>query len=1172
MANKPKPGLLKRLVGGGKNSPQQRKTSSFVQDKPRLTSTFGAAGIFGTPSTLGSSRLSTDSAGLNIKTSTSSSVDYKPEVIKPIQQTNKTSLKKINEIPDNLIRKPSRRGRMTEESFRLEVIEHGIKNLDEKFTFVNKNLQNINENFKLVDKRLDKVDSRITDVVKQFNKIQLREHARKRAESNARSGFDELRRYENISRPVQPIQNPALIKKDDSGSGGLENLLKGGSLAAAGLAGVVGGLVLSNMKKLTVSAASKAFNLGKWTLGTAAGQTLFFPAIITALMANASEIGELKNAIKDAKTPKDRDVAVGELEARAKLSQRRTEKVTAETLRQSIIQAKKDNYDPHSIGRLIVSELKTLFASTTDQNKRMSLVREFLGELESLGLTKNQLEQLKRSAGPGIQSVMDRMEARNRRTKRRMNVGGPKTTLGPKTSEEQERVNKTFAGTPGYPKKTPPLPTKKPGQLDFGRKFERMQIEQQKSQFMKFGQLPPGFEFLPGHMGRLGTPAAVAATGAMPLPGGNVPGFSIPHTGGSPTPTSVEEYKKSIEKYKIGNLGGPKGNPFTHKEQKVFEGPLTSNRRGYVDPVNYYRAALEKLRGSKLIGFVPKDGPKFGIKKGTAEEWARFMTQLTKKESSFNVNTIGDGGESMGLSQMKHGQYGIKDPFNPDQAQSGMIKQFEKYILRSKHVAGRGRGGVKDGVYGGYRGAAAYFGPLRRQHEFFQHDKWMAGMREKFDQYSITSNNQGGYGGDLSSLNRMREPVNVGGLNTNNFNFSGASVDERGFGNKPQEGNYKATGWHSSLRQLKNRNFNPLLAESIKQGAINAFGDPKDKNTRYEIRISNTLRPGNGRSKHNSGRAADLQIWDRKEKKYVGGFGNDIMRNAYGNPHTYNIYQALARGSYQYMHKKYGKETANRLSWGGNFFARQGNVGGARLFGGLSYDQMHYSIDEPGQKGSRGSIVQGAGREIHGHLRKHGVTPARPMGEDIAAWKSPYKNQTHSTITDPRQQLGTTAHLFATSPVQPKPEMELDPEKVKQRELMDKTGPAAGSFREAQTVDAGPPLRQKDPLSFSDIKTNIEPPKPSLEGTTIGTTPESVPNVPVPEKAPTPMEVAKAPIGETPSPSISPEVKVSPKPGGENPTTEKRELINPGGRHNPESEAPSSGSGGYGSSAGLCWV
>lgn len=63
--------------------------------------------------------------------------------------------------------------------------------------------------------------------------------------------------------------------------------------------------------------------------------------------------------------------------------------------------------------------------------------------------------------------------------------------------------------------------------------FSRARVEEEKGQFMKFGELPGGFEFLPDHRGRLGTGAAVAAAGAMPIRGmGGMSGdYGIP--GGS---------------------------------------------------------------------------------------------------------------------------------------------------------------------------------------------------------------------------------------------------------------------------------------------------------------------------------------------------------------------------------------------------------------------------------------------------------------------------------------------------------------------------------------------------------------------------------------------------------------------------------------------------------------
>ena len=206
-------------------------------------------------------------------------------------------------------------------------------------------------------------------------------------------------------------------------------------------------------------------------------------------------------------------------------------------------------------------------------------------------------------------------------------------------------------------------------------------------------------------------------------------------------------------------------------------------------------------------------------------------------------------------------------------------------------------------------------------------------------------------------------------------------------------------GWHSSFNMLKAQKIDPLLVESVKSGAINAFGDPNDPNTRYEVRINNAHRPGSVGSKHAHRKAIDLQIYDRVEKKFVGGHGNNIMMNAFGNPYTYNIYQALARGGYQHLYSKYGEKVAKRFSHGGNFFARQGIIGGAARYGGLPYDQMHYSLDEGGRQGS---IVGGAGSKIQAHLRKYEIEPAGPMG-DVLEWKSPYRTQQSQPQTEGSQ-------------------------------------------------------------------------------------------------------------------------------------------------------------------------
>lgn len=272
--------------------------------------------------------------------------------------------------------------------------------------------------------------------------------------------------------------------------------------------------------------------------------------------------------------------------------------------------------------------------------------------------------------------------------------------------------------------------------------IERHMREKEKQRFLAYGKLPEGFEFLPGSQGVLSAPSAGGAIGQVGGLSGYKPhGFSSSAVGSSSDAINYENYRPARR------IQTPDGKPAPEPQQKFWQsgstqfgksevnigkspGPMSVDGRGRVNHVAYYANALKNLEGSKLIGFVPKDGEKFGITTGSKEEWARFMTQLTKQESNFNVNTIGDGGKSIGLSQMYYGEYGIKDPKDPQQAQRGMIKQFEKYVIPFGSITGRGSG---KGTYSGWGGAAAYFGPMRRTNEFFQHNKWMQKNRPAFD-------------------------------------------------------------------------------------------------------------------------------------------------------------------------------------------------------------------------------------------------------------------------------------------------------------------------------------------------------------------------------------------------------------------------------------------------------
>ena len=71
-----------------------------------------------------------------------------------------------------------------------------------------------------------------------------------------------------------------------------------------------------------------------------------------------------------------------------------------------------------------------------------------------------------------------------------------------------------------------------------------------------------------------------------------------------------------------------------------------------------YQKLLSAYKASGLVGTVPPDGAKFGIKTGSAEEWARFGTAVANAESGFNPKTknLSDPGGSFGIFQYAHGQ------------------------------------------------------------------------------------------------------------------------------------------------------------------------------------------------------------------------------------------------------------------------------------------------------------------------------------------------------------------------------------------------------------------------------------------------------------------------------------------------------------------------------------
>lgn len=215
-------------------------------------------------------------------------------------------------------------------------------------------------------------------------------------------------------------------------------------------------------------------------------------------------------------------------------------------------------------------------------------------------------------------------------------------------------------------------------------------------------------------------------------------------------------------------------------------------------------------------------------------------------------------------------------------------------------------------------------------------------------------------------------------------------------------------GGYMSFEALKKNGVNPFLAESLIEGSIRAFGNPADPRTRFVVVPQCGCR--DCASKHGEGKAIDFQILDRFTGKLVGGT-NDIMQNAFNNPYTFRMFEAVVQGAYQHALLKYGQEAANHLTSGLYFHAMQGG-----------FDNMHISLDE-GYKGSDGrytnrygSILTGlnndAGKYIKDMIAGVNGVPSAGMGNPYT-WVSEF----HPDYHKPEQQVAQTQVVPASAPL-----------------------------------------------------------------------------------------------------------------------------------------------------------
>jgi hypothetical protein len=227
-------------------------------------------------------------------------------------------------------------------------------------------------------------------------------------------------------------------------------------------------------------------------------------------------------------------------------------------------------------------------------------------------------------------------------------------------------------------------------------------------------------------MGISGRRGASAPSGAGSRPSGGTPSSGAstytPPTAApsttSPTPKAQPqqgtEVKPSWQK-RIEEILKRDSPGFQIKEDTVTKSSRI-DQRGYVNKEDLYKQAVSTFRSSPLNGFVPKDGDRYGIRKGTPEEWANLAMRTVEVESSFRVTTTNpkDEGGSFGLFQWGY-HYGInKDNWKDPQAQLDAFVKYSNqwvingggYILPPADVKGVRR-------YDGHGGFGAAFSTFR---------------------------------------------------------------------------------------------------------------------------------------------------------------------------------------------------------------------------------------------------------------------------------------------------------------------------------------------------------------------------------------------------------------------------------------------------------------------------
>lgn len=214
-----------------------------------------------------------------------------------------------------------------------------------------------------------------------------------------------------------------------------------------------------------------------------------------------------------------------------------------------------------------------------------------------------------------------------------------------------------------------------------------------------------------------------------------------------------------------------------------------------------YRAYLEKRlshgfdgKPSRLIGHVPKGGAEFGIKTGSAREWANFMTRLGFHEGELSTNGVGDNGRSHALFGLSPGDSAIigatkkgdlgrrhSGDFTVEELRDPRLHTDATIALLETKLHGRPNATMRE--------ALSYWGPIK-------HERWKPGEGRD---YVLREDAAGKLAVDRTA------PRPDGGIRNRNYATQMAKQEQRQKNKKQQVADMRAAGKQTTRRSKKHR-------------------------------------------------------------------------------------------------------------------------------------------------------------------------------------------------------------------------------------------------------------------------------------------------------------------------------------------------------------------------------